>query len=99
VLEIRAGGEVTLMDHRFQKGSLHVDNVVLASVVPEDGLYDQLRQSEMLAVKIGDAARVRNLRAAVQEGANVGLTIDDDVRLNANGAAIASLPSEIRDRQ
>jgi len=35
------------------------------------------------------------LRAAVTEGANIGLTLDSDLMLNANAALIARLPSEI----
>jgi thioredoxin reductase len=96
VVEIREGGEVTLMDHRFQKTVLQANNVVLASVQPDDGLYDQLLQAGVLAVKIGDAKQVRNLRAAVTEGANAGLTLDEGLRLNANRAMISRLPTEVQ---
>jgi len=95
VLALGDHGEVTLMDHRFQQQTLRVDNVVLAQVAPNDGLCEQLRQSGVPAITIGDAQRVRNLRAAVTEGAHAGLTIDEDLRLNANGAAIANLPTEV----
>ena len=96
VVEIREGGEVTLMDHRFQKTVLQANNVVLANVQPDDGLYDQLLQAGILAVKIGDARQVRNLRAAVSEGANAGLTLDEGLRLNANRAMISRLPTEVQ---
>jgi 2,4-dienoyl-CoA reductase-like NADH-dependent reductase (Old Yellow Enzyme family)/thioredoxin reductase len=96
VVEIREGGEVTLMDHRFQKTVLQANNVVLANVQPDDGLYDQLLQAGILAVKIGDARQVRNLRAAVTEGANAGLTLDEGLRLNANRAMISRLPTEVQ---
>ncbi len=96
VVEIKEGGEVTLMDHRFQKSVLQANNVVLASVQPDDGLYGQLLQAGVLAVKIGDAKQVRNLRAAVTEGANAGLTLDEGLRLNANRAMISRLPTEVQ---
>ena len=96
VVEIKEGGEVTLMDNRFQKSVLQAKNVVLASVQPDDGLYDQLLQAGVLAVKIGDARQVRNLRAAVTEGANAGLTLDEGLRLNANRAMISRLPTEVQ---
>ena len=96
VVEIRQNGDVTLMDHRFQKSTLRVDNVVLANMESERGLCEQLRESGLVAVEIGDAKQVRNLRAAVTEGANAGLTLDDGLRLNANRAMVANLPTEVQ---
>jgi 2,4-dienoyl-CoA reductase-like NADH-dependent reductase (Old Yellow Enzyme family)/thioredoxin reductase len=96
VVEIHESGDVTLMDHRFQKTILRVNNVVLANVQPDDGPYDQLLEAGVLAVKIGDAKQVRNLRAAVTEGANAGLSLDEGLRLNANRAMISRLPTEVR---
>jgi len=96
VVEIRPDGEVTLMDATFRKSTLKVDNVVLASVEPDDSLYGQLLEAGITAIKIGDAKDVRNLRAAVTEGANAGLTLDEGLRLNANRAMISKLPTEVQ---
>jgi thioredoxin reductase len=96
VVAIGDTGEVTLMDHHFSKSVLRVDNVVLAGVAPDGGLYEELRGSGIVAVRIGDAKQVRNLRAAVTEGANAGLTLDEGLRLNANAALISCLPAEVR---
>jgi len=96
VLGIEPGGTVTLMDREFRKSTLRVDNVVLANMEPDCGLADSLRESGMVAVAIGDAAGIRNLRAAVTEGANAGLTLDRDLMLNANRAMISRLPAEVR---
>ena len=96
VVEIRESGEVTLMDHQFQKTVLQVSNVVLANVQPNDGLYEPLCESGVVAIRIGDGKRVRNLRAAVTEGANAGLTLDGDLRLNANRAMVSRLPTEVQ---
>jgi len=96
VSRITDGGEVTLMDSQFRKSTLSVDNVVLASVEPEAGLYEELLATGVTVVRIGDRRRVRNLRAAVVDGANAGLTFDAGLRLNANHAAISLLPTEVQ---
>jgi hypothetical protein len=98
VVEIADHGEtiVTLMDRDFQKTTLTVTNVVLANVVPHDeDLYHQLLDSGVAVMKIGDAQAVRNLRAAVTEGANAGLTLEKGLRLNANRAVVSRLPTEV----
>lgn len=95
VTSIGEDGEVTLMDSAFTKSVLRADNIVLASVEPEGGLYGRLLEAGMRAALIGDAARVRNLRAAVTEGANIGLTIDADLQLNANRALVSNVPTEV----
>jgi len=96
VVEIKPGGEVTLMDHRFQKSTLQVTSVVLARLEPDEGLYRELCEAGVVAIRIGDRRRVRNLRAAVTEGANAGLTLDEHLRLNANGAMISRVPTEVQ---
>jgi hypothetical protein len=96
VVAVEAGGAVTLLDNHFQKRTLQVDNLVLAAVEPNDSLYQELLDAGLTAIKIGDARRVRNLRAAVTEGANAGLTLDEHLRLNANRALISKLPTEVR---
>jgi 2,4-dienoyl-CoA reductase-like NADH-dependent reductase (Old Yellow Enzyme family)/thioredoxin reductase len=92
VAEIKEHGEVTLLDSRFQKSTLRVDNVVLAAVEPDDSLYEPLRELGVPTVMIGDRKQVRNLRAAVTEGANAGLTVDEGIGLNANSALHVSSP-------
>jgi 2,4-dienoyl-CoA reductase-like NADH-dependent reductase (Old Yellow Enzyme family)/thioredoxin reductase len=89
VVEIQANGDVMLMDHKFEKSTLSVDNVVLAGVEPNDSLYEELFAAGIRAAKIGDLKRVRNLRAAVREGANAGLTLDEGLQINANRALVA----------
>lgn len=95
VVEIAPDGVVTLMDHRFRKTTLAVDHVVLAQLDPNDGLYGELLAGGVPVQKIGDAAGVRNLRAAVTEGANAGLVLDRGAMLNANGALVARLPIDV----
>ncbi len=96
VLEILDNGEVILVDSSFQRSTVKVDNVVLADVLADDSLYQKYAAAGLPAVKIGDVKKVRNLRGAVTDGANLGLTLDKDLRLNANQALIADLPTGIR---
>ena len=56
----------------------------------------EIGNEEEMVAKIGDVKKVRNLRGAVTDGANLGLALDKDLRLNANQAIIADLPTEIR---
>ena len=67
---------------------------VLAKLEPDASLYEQVLANGLRAVRIGDCKQVRNLRTAVTEGANAGLTLDADLMLNANAALIARLPTE-----
>jgi NADPH-dependent 2,4-dienoyl-CoA reductase/sulfur reductase-like enzyme len=96
VLEIREGGEVVLVNDKFERSVLKVDNVVLADVQADDSLYRSYAAAGLAVVKIGDVKKVRNLRGAVTDGANLGLTLDKDLQLNANQAAIADLPTGIQ---
>jgi hypothetical protein len=95
VTSIHADGEVSLMDQGFQRSSLQVDNMVLAEVESDEGPYPALLASGTPVLRIGDANKVRNLRSAVTEGANAGLTLDEGLRLNANRVLISRLPTEV----
>jgi len=96
VVEIASDGEVTLMDNTFRKSSLKVANVVLANVESDDRMFGPLLEAGVAVTKIGDAQRVRNLRAAVTEGANAGLTLDEGLTMNGNRTMISKLPTEVR---
>jgi len=95
VLAIGAGGEVALIDNQFRRSTIQVDSVVLAGVAVNDDLYGPLLEAGITVAKIGDCRKVHNLRAAVTEGANIGLTLDENLRLNANRAVISCLPTEV----
>jgi len=73
-----------------------VDNVVLAKFAEDNELYDALTAQGTPAQKVGDVKSVRNLRAAVTEGADLGLILDRNLRLNANRAFIADAPATSR---
>ncbi len=93
--EIGEEGEITLQDQQARPARLKVDQVVLAAVEPADSPYEELLEAGVPAIRIGDHQRVRNLRAAVMEGANAGLTLDEGWGLNANLALISRPPAEV----
>jgi thioredoxin reductase len=95
VLEVKKNKEVIIVDNEFKRTTLKVDTVVLGNVEPNDALYQKLLDASLAVTKIGDAKKVRNLRSAVTEGANVGLTLDEGATLNANDGLISSLPTGI----
>jgi 2,4-dienoyl-CoA reductase-like NADH-dependent reductase (Old Yellow Enzyme family)/thioredoxin reductase len=95
VLEIGKDGEVVLVNGSFERSTVKVDNVILAHVEADDSLFQEYRKAGLLAVKIGDVKKVRNLRGAVTDGANVGLTLDRDLQQNANAELVATLPTGI----
>lgn len=76
-------------------GRLKVDNVVLANVQSGSALQQELLEQGVTATSIGDARQVRNLRAAVTEGANIGLTMHEGLQLNVNRSVISRLPTEV----
>jgi NADPH-dependent glutamate synthase beta subunit-like oxidoreductase len=88
VVEIKKDGEVVLVDNTFRRSSLKVDNVVLALVEKDDRLYASLLDAGLKIAKIGDAVHVRNVRGAVNDGANAALTLEKDSVLNANDTLI-----------
>jgi len=95
VLEIKESGEVVIINDEFEKQVISVDNVILANVVPNDNLYNDLLKAGVKVQKIGDARNVRNLRGAVTDGADIALTIDKDLMLNANNALISNIPTGV----
>jgi hypothetical protein len=90
------GRRVIIVDGSFERSVLKVDNVVLADVVADDALFQKYAAAGLTVARIGDVKKVRNLRGAVTDGANLGLALDKDLRLNANLAVIADLPTDIR---
>ena len=96
VTAISEEGEVTLLDNAFHRSTIKVDHVVLATVEKDDRLFESLLDAGLNVAKIGDAAGVRNVRGAVTDGANAALALEKDSVLNANGALIANLPTEVR---
>jgi hypothetical protein len=59
-------------------------------------MFDALRAKGMNVVNVGDAVKVRNLHAAVREGANFGLTIDGGLLFNSNGAIMTDVPLDVQ---
>jgi hypothetical protein len=95
VLEIRKDGTVIILSSTFERSEVKTDTVVLANVEPNDGVYESLLEAGLVAIRIGDSKKVRNVRGAVTDGANVALAIEEGAKLNANNELISNLPSGI----
>ena len=97
VLEIGSGGEVVVMNSSLERSELKVDHVVLADVVSRsDSLKEELQHACIPVQVVGDRKAVRNLRAAVKDGANAALLVDEGLQLNANQSFISRLPSDVQ---
>ncbi|MHC4147602.1 MAG: NAD(P)/FAD-dependent oxidoreductase, partial [Planctomycetota bacterium] len=96
VLEIRKDGTVIILSSTFERSEVKTDTVVLANVEPNDGVYESLLEAGLVAVRIGDSKKVRNVRGAVTDGANVALAIEKNAALNANNELISNLPTGIK---
>jgi 2,4-dienoyl-CoA reductase-like NADH-dependent reductase (Old Yellow Enzyme family)/thioredoxin reductase len=94
LLEIKKDGEVILANSTFERSTIRVDTIVLAGVKADDSLFRKYRASGLLATMIGDVKKIRNLRGAVTDGANIGLSLDKGLQINANDAIIAGLSTD-----
>jgi 2,4-dienoyl-CoA reductase-like NADH-dependent reductase (Old Yellow Enzyme family)/thioredoxin reductase len=95
VLEIKKDGSVVIVNSAFERSTVKADTVVLAKVEPDDDMYESYLEAGLAVAKIGDVKNVRNLRAAVTDGANAGLVIEKGVTLNANNELISNLPTGV----
>jgi 2,4-dienoyl-CoA reductase-like NADH-dependent reductase (Old Yellow Enzyme family)/thioredoxin reductase len=95
VLEIKKDGTVVIVNSTFERSIVKVDTVVLAKVEPNDDVYEGFLEAGLNVAKIGDAKKVRNIRAAVTDGANAALVLEEDAMLNANSELISNLPTGI----
>ncbi|MEN6364090.1 MAG: FAD-dependent oxidoreductase [Rectinema sp.] len=92
--EIRKG-EVVLLDKEFGRKVVACDHVVTCWTRPNTAFLDKLRAAGLPAVNVGDAVKVRNLHAAVREGAGAGLAIDGNRLFNSNDAPMDRIPLDV----
>jgi 2,4-dienoyl-CoA reductase-like NADH-dependent reductase (Old Yellow Enzyme family)/thioredoxin reductase len=79
------GKTAVIEKSNFSKQELEVDDVVACHRRPNTELYKKLKSDGLRVVNVGDSVQVRNLHAAVKEGAGFGLTIDGNQMYNGNG--------------
>lgn len=91
VTEIR-DGEAVLMDNKFNKEVIQVDDVIIAKQQSNTRLYKTLLDAGLKVALMGDAKKVSNVRGAVTDGAMLGLMLDGDICVNANGVLSKRLP-------
>jgi 2,4-dienoyl-CoA reductase-like NADH-dependent reductase (Old Yellow Enzyme family)/thioredoxin reductase len=92
--EIREG-EVVLVDKDFNHRTVPCDHVVTCWRKPNTAFLKELRKAGIPAVNAGDSVVPRNLHAAVDEGASVGLALDEHKFLNPNNAYIDEVELDI----
>lgn len=89
-------GAVVIMDKDFNKFELAVDNVVNCHVKPNQEFFRQMLAAGLPVVNAGDSVAVRNLHAAVDEGALFGLKLDEKSLIwNPNHAVMNDLPLDV----
>lgn len=90
------GKQVTVEHAGFASELIEADDVVTCHVRPNaDDLFEELRAAGKAVVTAGDAKAPRNLSAAVREGAAIGLSLEDYLMVNPNGAVMNELPLDL----
>lgn len=92
--EIRKG-EVVLVDKEFKKTVVPCDHVITCWTRPNTEFLDAMKAAGLPVVNVGDAVKVRNLHAAVREGAGAGLQLDGNRLFNSNDAAMDNIPLDV----
>lgn len=94
VLEIQ-GGDVTIQFSDFSTTIVKADNVITCHTRPNSEFFEQVKEAGLPVVNVGDSKKPRNLGAAVSEGAAMGLSFEDHLIMNPNGAVINHIPLDV----
>jgi thioredoxin reductase len=94
ILEIK-DGKAVLMNDQFGKQTIDVDTVVLAKTVPDNALFNSLRDKGLKIQNMGDSRIVKNVRNAMTDGAEAGLILDEGIFMNGNGVLSYGLPLDV----
>jgi 2,4-dienoyl-CoA reductase-like NADH-dependent reductase (Old Yellow Enzyme family) len=87
--------EVVLVDRDFKKTVVPYDSIVSCWTRPNVALLAELTAAGVPVVNVGDSVSPRNLHAAVREGASIGLTLEEHVVFNPNGALVDRIPLDV----
>jgi NADPH-dependent 2,4-dienoyl-CoA reductase/sulfur reductase-like enzyme len=90
-----ADGTVTVQATNFEKQDIFIDSVVTCHVQPNLELLHEAVEAGLQVVNIGDSVSVRNLRAAVLDGATFGKNIEGHALTNPNHAPVNDLPIDV----
>lgn len=92
--EIR-DGEIDIIDNNFNRTTIPCDHVVSCWVQPNTEFLEKAREAGLPVVNAGDAVQPRNLHAAVEEGASIGLFADEYGFINPNRQLVDKLPMDV----
>ncbi|MEA5002987.1 MAG: FAD-dependent oxidoreductase, partial [Christensenella sp.] len=94
LLEVK-DGSVVLMDSKFNKYEVECDTVVFGEYESNTTLYDELVAAGVLVGNIGDSRKIRNVRGAMTDGADMALMLGDGLFMNANNVLSSNLPMDV----
>jgi 2,4-dienoyl-CoA reductase-like NADH-dependent reductase (Old Yellow Enzyme family)/thioredoxin reductase len=88
-------GKVVVQDKEFNRWMLEVDDIVSCHTRANTVVLENLKSAEVPTVNIGDSVKPRSMNFAVKEGALAGLTLEERVIINPNGALVDNLPIDV----
>ncbi len=89
-------GAVVIIGSGFERHEIAVDNVVSCHVRANDEFFTEMLQAGIKVVNAGDSVSPRNLHAAVDDGAEFGLTLDEKALIwNPNNAVLNQVPLDV----
>ncbi len=88
-------GEIIVQDKEFKRESILADTVISCKLKSNTSLYNELISADIPVFNVGDSLEVRNLHAAVREGAAFGLNMDDNMLFNSNNAVMNHIPLDV----
>lgn len=92
ILEIDNNKEILIINQDLIESKIKVDNIIICDIHPSgNDLNKELSNLNKPTVRIGDCKEVKNLRAAVTSGANIGLEIDENFIFNPNNEIAANI--------
>jgi 2,4-dienoyl-CoA reductase-like NADH-dependent reductase (Old Yellow Enzyme family)/thioredoxin reductase len=87
--------KVIIQDKAFNKSTLRIDSIVSCHVRPNNVFFEEMKAAGLKAVNVGDSVSVRNLHAAVKEGAIFAKNLEGHALFNSNGAPMNELPLDL----
>ena len=94
VLEVRSG-EVVVQNKEFGQQIVKADHVVTCLTRANNTFFAQCKEAGLTVMNVGDSVRPRNLHAAVKEGAEFSLNLEQHLIINPNGAVLNNIPLDV----
>lgn len=89
------GTDVIIQNKNFNKTTLKADHVISCLTHPNTAFFEELKQLGMPVFNVGDSVTPRNLSAAVKEGAEFALKLENHLIINPNNSVVNNLPLDV----